>query len=151
MFDQYDIRRLEDSRFWLFFCTITSFLFQMSNSFNYVSEQHLQMVKFYWIVFALQFFSLIWAYTRNIHIIYFTQYLYTMRMIWPIFDMENRRGNILDGQWFLFVSMQNTISVINLIIFNNIVDKSAIFFNVTTISLLFYATVLALYPVGQVG
>ena len=88
MFDQYDIRRLEDSRFWLFFCTITSFLFQTANTFNYTNEAHFEMVKFYWIVFAIQLFSLVWAYTRNIHMIYFTQYLYTMRMIWPIFDWE---------------------------------------------------------------
>jgi len=37
------------------------------------------------------------------------------------------------------------MTAINLLIFNNIVDRSAIFFNMIIISSLFYGTVLALY------
>lgn len=121
------------------------------NSLSYYSEDHLRMVNIYWVTFALQFLTLIWAYTRNIHIIYFTHYLYTLRMIWPIYDMENRREYINKGQWYLFVCIQNTITAINLIIFNNMIDKSAIPVNLVTITLLFYFTVHALYPADEIS
>lgn len=123
--EKYDERRIIDARFWLFFGNVSNLIFQVMTSSRKEPQGIYQprVNFFYFISSAFQFTCLGMSFYHSFNWIIVGLICFTIRNILPLYDLEKRKENIDNQEWFILILIQSITTVLNSLLLTNVMDR----------------------------
>jgi hypothetical protein len=88
---EFDDRRLIDTRFWLFLCNVSNTYYQYVNTVKPMTPEQVEINKYYWVGTILVYVMLILSFVHSMVWIVPGIFYLTLRNAVPLFDFENRK------------------------------------------------------------